>query len=74
VLAVVGIGATLAATLIFFPALIQVLEDRGTFDKKPKRRRKYDLGDWSTLRRPTFQLRLKDASEVKRNNDSKDSE
>jgi hypothetical protein len=56
-LAVVGIGATLASTLIFFPALLQVLEDNGWLDRKPRRRRKYDLGDWRTLRRPSFRLR-----------------
>lgn len=59
VLAVVGIGTTLASTLIFFPALMQVLEDQGWLEKRrPRRRRRYDLGDWRALRRPTFKLRL----------------
>ena len=57
VLAVVGIGATLASTLIFFPALIQVAEDQGWLSKRKRRRRLYDLGDSRTLRRPTFRLR-----------------
>ena len=34
VLAVVGIGATLAATLVFFPALLQVLEDNHWLDRR----------------------------------------
>lgn len=59
VLAVVGIGTTLASTLIFFPALLQVLEDQRLLEKRrPRKRRRYDLGDWRTLRRPTFRLRL----------------
>ena len=59
VLAVVGIGTTLAATLIFFPALLQVLEDQRLLDpKRMRRRRIYDLGDGAALRRPTFRLHL----------------
>lgn len=59
VLAVVGIGTTLASTLIFFPALLQVLEDQRVLEPKRRRRRPiYDLGDGSALRRPTFKLRL----------------
>lgn len=57
VLAVVGIGATLASTLVFFPALLQVAEDQGWLNKRPRRRRLYDLGDLRALRRPTFRLR-----------------
>ncbi len=61
VLAVVGITATLASTLIFFPALMQVLEDNGWLaPRRPRWRRRYDLGDWRALRRPTFKLRWKD--------------
>jgi len=57
VLAVVGIGSTLAATLIFFPALIQVLEDNHWLDRRHRRRRRqYDLGDPAAIRRPTFRL------------------
>lgn len=56
-LAVVGIGATLASTLIFFPALLQVAEDQGWLTKRRRRRRLYDLGDLRALRRPTFRLR-----------------
>lgn len=61
VLAVVGIGATLASTLIFFPAMLQVAEDQGWLSKEPRRRRKYDLGDRQALRRPTFRLRAPSA-------------
>ncbi|GAB5535469.1 MAG: MMPL family transporter [Rubricoccaceae bacterium] len=58
VLAVAGIGATLAATLIFFPAALQVLEDLRWFDKRPRlRRRRYNLGDPESIRQPTFKLR-----------------
>ena len=57
VLAVVGIGATLASTLLFFPALIQVAEDQGWFSETKRRRRAYDLGDQQALKRPTFRLR-----------------
>lgn len=58
VLAVVGVGATLAATLVFFPALLQVVEDNRWLDRRPRRqRRRYDLGDLRTLRHPTFRLR-----------------
>ena len=56
VLAVVGIGATLAATLVFYPALLQVLEDNRWFDRQPRRRRQYDLGDPEAIRNPTFKL------------------
>ena len=63
VLAVVGIGSTLAATLVFFPALLQVLEDNRWLDRRPKRRRRYDLGDALALRRPTFRLRTTPTSE-----------
>lgn len=56
-LAVVGIGATLASTLVFFPALLQVAEDQGWLTKRRRRRRLYDLGDLRALRRPTFRLR-----------------
>ena len=61
VLAVVGIGATLASTLIFFPAFLQVVEDNRWLDSKRRRRRLYDLGDLKALRRPTFRLRAPDA-------------
>ena len=61
ILAVVGIGATLASTLIFFPAMLQVAEDQGWLSKEPRRRRKYDLGDRQALRRPTFRLRAPSA-------------
>ena len=57
VLAVLGIGTTLASTLIFFPALIQVAEDQGWLSTERRRRRLYDLGDTRALRRPTFKLR-----------------
>lgn len=60
VLAVVGIGSTLAATLIFFPALLQVVEDNRWLDPRRRVRRRYDLGDLRSLRRPTFQLRAPD--------------
>ena len=62
VLAVTGIGATLATTLIFFPALIQVLEDNNLLSRKPRApRRVYDLGDERRLLRPTFRLRAGEA-------------
>lgn len=54
-LAVVGIGATMAATLIFFPALLQVLEDVRWLEPR-RRRRRYELPDF-LIRRPTFKLR-----------------
>ena len=57
VLAVVGIGGTLAATLVFYPALLQVLEDNHWLDRTRKRRRQYDLGDPEAIRRPSFKLR-----------------
>lgn len=61
VLAVVGIGTTLAATLVFFPALLQVLEDNQWLDRKPRRlRRSYDLGDAEAMRRPSFRLHTED--------------
>ena len=61
VLAVTGIGATLATTLVFFPALIQVLEDNDLLSRKKRPpRRTYDLGDRLRLRRPTFRLHLPD--------------
>ena len=56
VLAVVGIGATLAATLVFYPALLQVLEDNHWLDRHHRRRRQYDLGDPDAIRHPTFRL------------------
>ncbi len=56
VLAVVGIGATLAATLVFYPALLQVLEDNRWLDRRPRRRRQYDLGDPDAILHPTFKL------------------
>ena len=56
-LAVVGIGSTLAATLVFFPAALQIAEDRGWLDRRRRRRRRrYDLGDPESLRHPTFRL------------------
>lgn len=60
VLAVVGIGATLAATLVFFPALLQLLEDNHWLDRRRRRRRQYDLGDPDAIRRPTFRLHATD--------------
>ncbi|PAP75520.1 efflux RND transporter permease subunit [Rubrivirga marina] len=56
VLAVVGIGATLAATLVFYPALLQVLEDNRWLDRRRRRRRRYDLGDPDAILHPTFKL------------------
>ena len=57
VLAVVGIGGTLAATLVFYPALLQVVEDNGWLDRRRRRRRRqYDLGDPEAVRHPTFRL------------------
>jgi hypothetical protein len=56
ILAVVGIGATLAATLVFYPALLQVLEDNRWLDRRPRRRRRYDLGDPEAIRHPQFKL------------------
>ncbi|WP_420455860.1 efflux RND transporter permease subunit [Rubrivirga sp.] len=56
VLAVVGIGGTLAATLIFYPALLQVVEDNHWLDRRRRRRRQYDLGDPDAIRHPTFRL------------------
>ena len=54
-LAVVGIGATMAATLVFFPALLQVLEDVRWLEPR-RRRRRYELPEFR-IRRPTFRLR-----------------
>ena len=56
VLAVVGIGGTLAATLVFYPALLQVVEDNRWLDRRRRRRRQYDLGDAEAIRHPTFLL------------------
>ncbi|MGB3544509.1 efflux RND transporter permease subunit [Rubrivirga sp.] len=56
ILAVVGISATLAATLIFFPAMLQLVESQGWFDRR-RRRRRYDLGDPEAIRNPRFRLR-----------------
>ena len=56
VLAVVGIGGTLAATLVFFPALLQVAEDNHWLDRRRRRRKQYDLGDSDDIRNPTFRL------------------
>ena len=56
VLAVVGIGGTLAATLVFFPALLQVVEDNRWLDPRRRRRKQYDLGDPGAVRNPTFRL------------------
>ena len=65
VLAVTGIGATLATTLVFFPALIQVLEDNNLLSRKKRPpRRTYDLGDRLRLRRPTFKLRANGADGI----------
>ena len=55
VLAVVGISATLMATLVFFPAALQIAEDRGWFERR-RRRRRYDLGDPDAIRHPLFRL------------------
>ncbi len=60
VLAVVGISTTLAATLVFYPALLQVLEDNRWLDGPRRQRRRYDLGDLRALRRPTFRLHADD--------------
>lgn len=58
ILAVAGITTTLAATLVFYPALLQVLEDNRWLDRRPRRqRRRYNVGDLSELRNPTFRLR-----------------
>ncbi len=55
ILAVVGISATLATTLIFFPAILQLAEDNSWFDR-PRGRRQYDLGDPEAIRNPHFKL------------------
>ena len=61
VLAVVGIGATLAATLVFYPALLQVIEDNRWLDRRrARRRRQYDLGDPEAVKHPTFRLHAPD--------------
>jgi uncharacterized membrane protein YdfJ with MMPL/SSD domain len=62
ILAVVGISATLAATLVFFPAMLQIVEDRGWFDGRRGRRR-YDLGDPEAIRNPRFRLRVEASEE-----------
>lgn len=54
-LAVVGIGSTLVATLAFYPALLQVVEDNGWLEPRLRRRR-YNVGDPNALRRPVFKL------------------
>ena len=55
VLAVVGIGTTLVATLAFYPALLQVVEDNRWLEPRPRRRR-LNVGDPGALRRPVFKL------------------
>ncbi|MDT0630180.1 MMPL family transporter [Rubrivirga sp. S365] len=55
VLAVVGIGTTLVATLAFFPALLQVAEDNRWLEPRPRRKR-HDVGDPDALRHPVFKL------------------
>ena len=55
VLAVVGIGATLVATLVFYPALLQVVEDNRWLEPRPRRRR-HNVGDPDALRHPVFKL------------------
>ncbi|MEM1054684.1 MAG: MMPL family transporter [Bacteroidota bacterium] len=57
-LAVVGIGATMAATLVFFPALLQVLEDMRWLEPRKRRRRRYELPEFR-IRRPSFRLRFR---------------
>ena len=65
VLAVAGIGATLAATLVFYPALLQVVEDnRWLAPRRRRQRRRYDLGDPEAIRHPSFRLRASDGDEV----------
>ena len=54
-LAVVGIGSTLVATLAFYPALLQVAEDNRWLEPRPRRRR-YNVGDPDALRNPVFKL------------------
>ena len=54
-LAVVGIGSTLVATLAFYPALLQVIEDNRWLEPRPRRRR-YNVGDPDALRNPVFRL------------------
>lgn len=56
-LAVVGIGATLIATLVLFPAFLQVLEDSRWLETR-QRRRRYDLPEFKA-KRPEFRLRLR---------------
>ena len=69
VLAVVGISATLAATLVFYPALLQVVEDNHWLDpRRTRRRRQYDLGDPEAVRHPTFRLHAPDVKESEPNN------
>ena len=69
VLAVVGIGATLMATLAFFPALLQVLEDMRWLEPRRRRRLKYNLPEF-TQRRPTFRLRIRRGDKPQNPNDS----
>ena len=54
-LAVVGIGSTLVATLVFYPALLQVVEDNHWLEPRPRRKR-HNVGDPSALRNPVFKL------------------
>lgn len=72
VLAVVGIGSTLAATLVFFPALLQVIEDSRWLDSRRRQRRSYDLGDLRALRRPTFRLHAPGANAQTEGSDTPD--
>lgn len=65
ILAVTGIVATLATTLVFYPALLQVIEDNHWLDRTRRRVRKtYDLGDAEAIRRPTFRLRVEGDSQT----------
>ncbi|MEM0961121.1 MAG: MMPL family transporter [Bacteroidota bacterium] len=61
-LAVVGICATLAATLVFYPAALQLAEKNGWLDRRAPRRRRYNLGDPNAIRRPTFRLQARTKS------------
>lgn len=63
VLAVVGLGTTLLAALVFFPALLQWLEDIRWFMKRRRARRRFDLGDPNRWRRPSFRLRAPNEAE-----------
>ena len=55
VLAVVGIGTTLVATLVFYPALLQVVEDNRWLEPRVRRKR-HNVGDPDALRHPVFKL------------------